>query len=95
MNSNKKIFRVIAGLTMIASIIWGYWWVTWALAIAFLFAFPMYYEIIIWGVIYDALYGLPLPQFQNFRYVFTLASIILFTIAVFLRKSLIAYEDTF
>lgn len=80
---------------MIALIIWGYWWLTWACAILLLFVFPAYYEIILWGVIYDALYGLPIAQFADFRYMFSLASLILFVIAFYIRKLLLTYEDTF
>lgn len=87
--------RIFTACLMIASIIWGYWWLTWSLAIIFLFIFPLYYEILFWGVMYDALYGLPLPQFYNLPYIFTISSIILFASAFFLRKILLAYEDTF
>lgn len=91
----NRTFRILAGLTIIASIMWGYWWLTWTLAIVFLFFFPSYYELILWGVMYDALYGLPISQFYNFRYIFTIVTLILFVTSLFLRKSLIAYEDTF
>jgi len=84
--------RGIAGLAMIASVIWGPWWLTWSFAIIFLFLFPSYYEIIIAGVAYDALYGLPLAQFHNFPYVFTVSSAFLFIIAFFLRKKLLVYN---
>jgi hypothetical protein len=77
---------------MIASIIWAPWWLTWGLAIVFLFIFPSYYEILLWGVAYDSLYGLPLPQFWNFPYIFSLSSAILFVISIYLRKLLLAYE---
>jgi hypothetical protein len=79
---------------MLACIIWGYWWLTAALAIIFLFMFPNYYEIIFWGVMYDALYGLSLPQFFGVAYVFSIASILLFLISILLRKLLSAYEPT-
>ncbi len=90
--SNQRFFRIVSFAVVLASLIWGYWWVTWSLAIIFLFLFPLYYEIIAWGVIYDALYGLQLPQFYNFPYTFTLASFIFFILAFFLKKYLTAYE---
>jgi hypothetical protein len=91
---NSKAFRIIAALVMVASLLWGYWWLTWSLAIVFLFVFPSYYEILFWGIAYDALYGLPIPQFNNFQYVFSCASIALFLISIYLRKLLLAYEPT-
>lgn len=94
MNIQSTTARILGAIVVLASIIWGYWWLTWALAILFLFIFTTYYEIIVWGVMYDALYGLAIPQFNEYRYVFTAASIILFLSAFFLRKYLVAYEDT-
>lgn len=78
---------------MLISIVWAYWWVALILAIIFIFIFPSYYEILLWGLLYDSLYGIPLAAFMNFPYVSTLASIILFMISCFLRKRLLAYED--
>ncbi len=94
MSLHNSTLRIITGLAMLALIVWGYWWLTWIWAIVFLFAFRDYYEIIFWGVMYDALYGLPLLQFWRFPYVFTLASVVLFFISLFLRKKLSAYEPT-
>jgi hypothetical protein len=91
----KKIIaiRVLTAIIMFCFIMWGYWWMTWCAIIAFLFYFPLYYEIILWGVIYDALYGMALPEFWNIRYIFTISSVILFMFAYFLRKKLIIYDD--
>ncbi len=82
---NKKIIlRIVIGFAMMGFLIWGYWWLTWALAVVLLFSFPLYFEIIFFGIVYDALYG---------DYVFTLLSIILFLISFFIKKSLSAYES--
>jgi hypothetical protein len=85
--------RIFSAILMIVSIVYGYWWLTWILAMAFLFYYPLYYEILAWGVIYDALYGLSIPEFNNIRYIFSISSIILFVLAYLLRKYLIAYDD--
>lgn len=89
----SNIVRIFSALIVIASIIWSYWWLTWVLAIIFLFLFPTYYEILFWGIMYDALYGLSLAQFWGFAYVFTLSSAVLFLFSLFLRKSLLAYDQ--
>lgn len=86
------LIRVISAILMFCFIMWGYWWLTWCLSIVLLFYFPRYFEIILWGVIYDALYGIALPEFWNIRYIFTISSIILFVIAFFLRKRLTVYD---
>lgn len=90
---NRAItLRIIAGILMFLCIIWGYWWLTWSLAIVLLFYFPFYYEIMAWGIIYDSLYGASLPEFWNIRYVFSIMSILLFIISLVIKKRLIAYE---
>lgn len=76
-------FRIISAIIMIASIILGYWWLTWSLSVIFLFIFENYYEIIVWGIIYDAVYGI--------SYSFTIVCLIAFVSAHYLRKYLIAY----
>lgn len=90
---NKITIRILMAIVMLASITFGYWWLTWVIAIVLLFYFPIYYEIIIFGIIYDALYGLPISEFWNIRYIFTFSSIILFAISFYLRKILIIYND--
>jgi hypothetical protein len=87
------LIRVVTAILMFCFIMWGYWWLTWCFAIGLLFYFPKYYEIIVWGIIYDALYGMSLPEYWNIRYIFTISSIALFVIAFFLRKRLIVYDD--
>jgi len=93
MELNNKTVRIVSAVIVIASILWGWWWLTWVLAIILLFVFPSYYEIIFFGVMYDALYGLPLAQFSYFPYVFTVSSVVLFFVSSGLRKSLLAYEN--
>jgi hypothetical protein len=58
----------------------------------FLFYFREYYEIIAWGIIYDSLYGVGIPEFGNIKYVFTIFSILIFIFSIFIKKRLIAYE---
>ncbi|MDO8430647.1 MAG: hypothetical protein Q7S72_01485 [Candidatus Taylorbacteria bacterium] len=93
-NKSKRdiIIRIATAILMFCFIMWGYWWMTWCLAIALLFYFPVYYEIILWGIIYDALYGTSLPEFWNIRYIFTILSIAFFILAFTLRKRLIVYD---
>lgn len=77
---------------MFCCIMWGYWWLVWCTAILFLFYFPSYIEIIFMGIMYDALYGVSLPEFWNINYIFTISSIVLFFISFIIRKRLIVYE---
>lgn len=84
-------WRYVAGFLLFISLVFGQWWLTWTLAIVFLFIFSSYYEIIITGILYDALYGAALPQFYNFSYVFTVSAFVLFLLAVYLRQKMILY----
>jgi hypothetical protein len=87
-------FRILSAIGVASLLIWGQWWIVWPLIIVFLFIFPTYYEIIFWGVMYDALYGLSVPQFWNIPFVFSILSIVLFILSQLLRKLLLAYEPT-
>ncbi len=93
MQSNNPSLRIAAALVMIASMIWGFWWLTWSLAIVFLLIFPAYYEILFWGVAYDSLYAVSLQQFWGATFVFTLAGLVLFVLGAALRKFLFAYDS--
>ncbi len=86
--------RVLLGIGMLASIVGAWWWFTLILTIVFLFLFPVYYEILLWGIIYDALYGLPLARFGGFPYVFTVGAFVLFLATCMIRKILIIHEPT-
>lgn len=92
MGNKNPIYRILLAVTIFFCILWGYWWLSWSLIIVLVFYFRSYYEIILWGVMYDALYGLKLNVFWNIQYIFTISSIIILLIAFYLRKRLIAYD---
>ncbi len=93
LNKHSAIIRIVVGIIMFCCVMWGYWWLTWCLAIGLLFYYPNYFEIIFLGIFYDALYGVAIPEFWNIEYIFTISSIILFILAFFLKKRLIIYDD--
>ena len=90
--------RILAAVLMIILIAWGNWWMILAAVVVFLFLYDTYYEIILWGICCDALYGLPaslsprLFQLFNMSYFATLISIILLFLAIFLKKRLAFYS---
>ncbi len=79
---------------LLSSILFLYapWWVFWISVIAFLFYFPTYYEILVWGLVYDSVYGISSAGFGYFPYVCTAVSSILFLCAYILKKHLSVYE---
>ncbi len=91
--NNNIIIRIISALIVVGLMILGYWWLMWIVALVFLFFFKNYYEIILWGIAYDAIYSIQLAEYGNFRYIFTVSSIILYVIGLIFRKRLIVYDD--
>ena len=91
MNFFKKNIsaRIGAGIVMIVLIAWAPWWLIVAGALAFLFIYSPYYEIILWGVIIDALYN-PSSGSGLFALIHgaTLLAIVLFFCMLFLKKRL-------
>lgn len=85
-------FRVGCFVLMLALVIWGYWWLVCLVAFFFLILFPLYYEIILWGILYDSLYGIPVPLLGGFDQIFTVIAIILFVCSYTLRHYVLAYE---
>lgn len=92
-SSKNTLIRIVSVIIVFGLIIWAYWWFVWVFIIALLFYFKNYYEIILWGILYDALYSVSLAEYGNFRYIFTISSIILYVIGLIFRKRLIVYDD--
>ncbi len=84
---NNLSLRIGSGILMILLIAWGYWWLILIAACAFLFIYPSYYEILLWGVIVDALYASPYQA----HIAFIFAAILLF-ISIFFKKRLAFYS---
>ena len=79
---------------MIASIVWWPGWLSSLLAVVFLCTFPSYYEILVWGILSDALYGIRIAEFWGLSCFFSIVSIALFVCSLVLRNILIAHEPT-
>jgi hypothetical protein len=58
MKNYKLISRIAADILTIALLAWAPLWIIVFCLIAFSWLFAPYYEIIVWGLAYDALYGL-------------------------------------
>ncbi len=91
MVNNTKI-RVLLGIIVFSTILWGFWYLPLIISIILVFIIPKYYEIILWGIMYDALYGIPLDMFWHIPYIFSIASILFLIASLFFRKHLIVYE---
>jgi len=85
------VLRVIFNILMLGSILFLSWWVTAIVAIGFLFKFRAY-EIILWGIFADVLYGASVPSFYNIEFLFTIGAIVFFILSYFLKKKLMFYD---
>lgn len=87
------MIRILLGLLLIIFLLFGYWWLPWLLAIVLLFYFPIYYEIIALGIIYDSIFGFVSPEMYNIKYISTIVSVVLLFISILIKKVLIVYES--
>ena len=77
--------RIIFDLVLLGSVFYTPWWIIGMLAFIGAFLFPLFYEIIILGILVDILYGGPsLPLSGTYG---ILASIIIFLVATYTRKA--------
>lgn len=83
--------RIIINALLFSSILFFPWWITLFIAVAFLFMFEAY-EVLLWGLFGDLLYGAPVAGFLNIEFLFTLLFILLFIGVYFLKKKLILYN---
>lgn len=80
--------RIVFNIFLVASVIYMPWWVTAVLAVAGVFMFKRFYEIVAVGVLMDLLYGVPAPRFFNFWFVFTIGSLAVYLAAMKVKESL-------
>jgi len=84
--------RIILDIILFISLVaFVPWWLVVIFAIALSFYFPNYYEIIIAGILLDALYGAPQALFFNLTPFFSVASLIFFLLTSLLKKKMIYY----
>ena len=79
--------RLAFNIALIASLLYLPWWVGALLAIAACLCVDKFYEVVIYGVIADALYGTKFG-FHGFRYMATFYSVVVFTALSVVRKRL-------
>lgn len=82
--------RIFLNVLIFLSILFFPWWITAFFALILLFSFEAA-EVIIWGLLIDTLYGIPLAIFFHFTFVFTLLFMILFFVVQILKKRLVFY----
>ena len=53
----RILLRILADALVLALLAWAPWWATLIAAIASAWLFAPYYELMLWGIAYDSLYG--------------------------------------
>ncbi len=87
------ISRLLVVLIMGAVIAWGYWWLILGIGLIFLFVFDPYYEVIIWGACFDALYASPQQNTSLVEaHIGLIFAIILLLGTIFIKKRLAFYS---
>ena len=87
------VLRILSGIFMVMLIAWGYWWIIGIVACIFLFLYNPYYEMILWGICFDALYASPTQSVYDYRtHIAFLISAVLFFVSIFLKKRLAFYS---
>ncbi len=66
----------------------GPWWLAFVAAVIAAFSFHWFIELVILGVLLDALYSAPVAWFGNFPYAMTLIALIVFTAVVLIKPFL-------
>jgi len=90
MKERALITRVILNLTLLISVLFLPWWVSIFFAVVLLVFFEAW-EIMVWGVVFDALYSSPAPISFGGEFVFTILFVSFFVVAGILKKRLIFY----
>lgn len=78
-DKEKKLFsigRILANVILLSLIMLSPWWVYLTVALIFLFYFEYYFEVVLFGIFIDALYGTPV--ILSFPLFFTFISLFLF-----------------
>ena len=75
------MFRIGANILLFVSIVLLPWWVALILGVIFLFTFSSFYEIILWALLGDLLYGTNIVSFYGVNIFLSLGALFLFVVS--------------
>ncbi|HEX9609140.1 MAG TPA: hypothetical protein VGA06_02945 [Candidatus Paceibacterota bacterium] len=91
MKSRRSIlWRVLLNGALLSTIVWLPWWITIIFILALVARFRAY-EVLLWGVVADALYAAPASVLVGLPMFFTLAFTALFIVAEYSKRFLVFY----
>ena len=85
--------RAALNIAIFISILFFPWWISLALGIL-LIAVCKSYEVLVWGLFFDALYGTPLDSLFGIEYVASVLFLFLFLVSFLVKKRVIFYKST-
>ena len=83
--------RLASDILMLLLIAWAPWWIIIIAAVAFLFVYNSYYEIVLWGLCLDEIYGT--SHHIPYSLIATVVACLLFIAVYFLKKRLMIYRS--
>ena len=84
--------RSILNVLLFISILFLPWWVALAFAFVLLMLYPAF-EILIWGLFFDSLYGTPVISLYSMQYLATYLMFIMLLISFFVKREIIFYQQ--
>jgi hypothetical protein len=88
----RVFFRIVADILLLISVYIFPWWLFLILAIAFIFYFESYLEVLLGAFILDALYGMPIQFLFGRNIIFLLSVSVLLIISFYAKKKLRFYR---
>jgi|GEM_PF-3729229 len=79
--------RILFNFALLLSLLYFPWWITALIGVLFIVS-EQPFEIVIWGILIDALAGAPVPSFLGVEMLFTLSFFALLIIARLVRERL-------
>ncbi len=78
--------RLVANTALLISVLYLPWWITVALAVVGLFSFNRFFELIIFMLVIDLLYGAPGAGFWSYPFLFSSAAVLALPIVESAKK---------
>lgn len=85
--------RVVLNIFLGISILFFPWWISLIIGLVLIMSCKAY-EIIVWGLLFDALYGTSVNIFYNIQYLGTLVFFAFFLLSFALKRKIIFYQNT-
>lgn len=92
MRPNNIYVRLGATLLLFVSVLFAPWYVTASFAVLFVLFFNRFFEVVLAGLMFDALFGIAVEKFSGFPFVGMTFAIVILILSVFLKKRLAFYR---